>query len=121
MLKQRRCTFRILREATEIQLLTNLAFKITEFRAELPISCSQHEAAPIGQHKSGCRALKNRFHSQLLPLNTHFWILLSFTSQPAYKAVDCAKPHFTSVFFLSPLSRSNKVHGAMEKRGSIML
>lgn len=24
---------------TEIQLLTNLAFKITEFRAELPISC----------------------------------------------------------------------------------
>lgn len=39
MLKQRRCTFRIPREATEIQLLTNLAFKITEFRAELPISC----------------------------------------------------------------------------------
>lgn len=36
--------------------------------------------------------LKNRFHSQLLPLNTHFWILLSSTSV----LLIWLKPHFLS-------------------------
>lgn len=75
------------REATEIQLLTNLAFKIVEFQPELPIShVSQHEAReyqaiqiflPLPQvttvhNEKQFDFLKNRFHSQLLPLNTHF-------------------------------------------------
>lgn len=69
------------REATEIQLLTNLAFKIAEFLPELPILCFTARSLKnlAIQICCCCRCrkkynnstfLKNRFHSQLLCLLT---------------------------------------------------
>lgn len=80
---------------------------------ELPIACcTARRGVSIWQDWSARRSairrqfdfLKNRFHSQLPPLNTHFWILLSFTSLYFLYGFACAKPHFC----LSSRRRSNR-------------
>lgn len=78
-------TFKILHEATEIQLLTNLAFKIVEFLPEPTISCLtarslKYLAIRIGSgEKQQFSFLKNRFHSQLLPLTLIFGFFCRFS------------------------------------------
>ena len=69
---------KILREATEIQLLTNLAFKIVAFLPQPTISSFtarslKYLAIQIcSKEKQQFSFLKNRFHSQLLPLTLIF-------------------------------------------------
>jgi hypothetical protein len=103
------------REATEIQLLTNLAFKIAEFLHRIAdlVFHSTKLLLLLNERKNTTIRLSEKSISLpiTMPLNTHFWILLSFTSLPSYKAL-IVQSHI----FLSPsrASRATKCKNRLQ-------